>query len=138
MTSLAKIFSNPALPGVGDYYESWAYKYGRLLSIPAGSTNTLVACAKSRTTGERIDTVEWDPNRDDNLDGPMETLDSDPTLRQTNPSVAKNIESSFIFYLPHICEHCLSLARVSTCPSGATYKRIEGGIVLADQDACRG
>ena len=43
-----------------------------------------------------------------------------------------------MFYLPRICEHCLNPSCVASCPSGAMYKREEDGIVLVDQDACRG
>ena len=52
--------------------------------------------------------------------------------------VRADIESAFMFYLPRICEHCLNPTCVSACPSGAMYKRTEDGIVLVDQDACRG
>jgi nitrate reductase beta subunit len=43
-----------------------------------------------------------------------------------------------MFYLPRICEHCLNPSCVASCPSGAMYKRDEDGIVLVDQDKCRG
>ena len=43
-----------------------------------------------------------------------------------------------MFYLPRICEHCLNPACMASCPSGAIYKRSEDGIVLVDQDRCRG
>jgi nitrate reductase beta subunit len=43
-----------------------------------------------------------------------------------------------MMYLPRICEHCLNPACVASCPSGAMYKRDEDGIVLVDQEACRG
>jgi nitrate reductase beta subunit len=43
-----------------------------------------------------------------------------------------------MFYLPRICEHCLNPSCVASCPSGALYKRSEDGIVLVDQDRCRG
>ena len=43
-----------------------------------------------------------------------------------------------MFYLPRICEHCLNPSCVASCPSGAIYKRAEDGIVLVDQDRCRG
>jgi nitrate reductase beta subunit len=37
-----------------------------------------------------------------------------------------------------LCEHCLNPTCVAVCPSGAIYKREEDGIVLIDQDKCRG
>ena len=43
-----------------------------------------------------------------------------------------------MFYLPRICEHCLNPSCVASCPSGAMYKREEDGIVLVDQEKCRG
>jgi nitrate reductase beta subunit len=43
-----------------------------------------------------------------------------------------------MFYLPRICEHCLNPSCAASCPSGAIYKRTEDGIVLVDQDRCRG
>ena len=47
-------------------------------------------------------------------------------------------EQTFMFYLPRICEHCLNPSCAASCPSGAIYKRSEDGIVLVDQDRCRG
>ena len=47
-------------------------------------------------------------------------------------------ENTFMMYLPRLCEHCLNPACVAVCPSGSIYKREEDGIVLIDQDKCRG
>src|SRR5699024_1542544 len=44
----------------------------------------------------------------------------------------------FMMYLPRLCEHCLNPTCVASCPSGAIYKREEDGVVLIDQDKCRG
>jgi len=52
--------------------------------------------------------------------------------------VHAEFEQAFMFYLPRICEHCLNPSCVASCPSGAMYKRQEDGIVLVDQDKCRG
>ena len=43
-----------------------------------------------------------------------------------------------MMYLPRLCEHCLNPACVASCPIGSIYKREEDGIVLIDQDKCRG
>jgi nitrate reductase beta subunit len=43
-----------------------------------------------------------------------------------------------MMYLPRLCEHCLNPACVASCPSGSIYKREDDGIVLVDQDKCRG
>ena len=44
----------------------------------------------------------------------------------------------FMHYLPRICNHCLNPACVASCPSRAIYKRGEDGVVLVDQDVCKG
>jgi nitrate reductase beta subunit len=43
-----------------------------------------------------------------------------------------------MMYLPRICNHCANPSCVASCPSGALYKRGEDGIVLVNQDKCRG
>jgi nitrate reductase beta subunit len=47
-------------------------------------------------------------------------------------------QNTFLMYLPRLCEHCLNPTCVASCPSGSIYKREEDGIVLIDQDKCRG
>lgn len=42
------------------------------------------------------------------------------------------------FYLPRICNHCQYPACLAACPRKAIYKRPEDGIVLVDQERCRG
>ncbi len=43
-----------------------------------------------------------------------------------------------MMYLPRICNHCLNPSCMAACPAGAIYKRVEDGIVLTDQQKCRG
>ncbi|MGY4645359.1 nitrate reductase subunit beta [Cellulomonas sp. URHB0016] len=135
-TKLAHIFSNPRLPEIRDYYEPWTYEYDTLLSAPQGE-HTPVARPMSLLTGKAMQ-IHWSANWDDNLGGSMETMQDDPVLKQMSESVTAELEQAFMFYLPRICEHCLNPSCVASCPSGAMYKRAEDGIVLVDQDQCRG
>ena len=45
---------------------------------------------------------------------------------------------SFFFYLQRICNHCTYPACLAACPRKAIYKRDEDGVVLIDQERCRG
>jgi nitrate reductase beta subunit len=133
---LATIFANPKLPTLDDYYEPWTYDYDNLISSPATDT-VPVARPKSMITGKDM-AIKWSANWDDDLGGAPETAPGDPILQSIGDQVRLEFEKTFMFYLPRICEHCLNPACVASCPSGAMYKRAEDGIVLVDQDRCRG
>jgi nitrate reductase beta subunit len=136
LKKLATIFSNPLLPKIGDYYEPWTYDYENLTTAPA-QRNIPVARPKSLLTGRDMK-VAWSANWDDGLGGSPELLSGDPILAQVSAKVRLDLERTFLFYLPRICEHCLNPSCAASCPSGAIYKRAEDGIVLVDQDRCRG
>ncbi|MCI3935404.1 nitrate reductase subunit beta [Streptomyces sp. AN091965] len=133
---LARLFANPELPSLDDYYEPWTYDYDNLISAPLGE-DVPTAAPRSQIDG-RPTSVTWGPNWDDDLGGGPQHLAGDPVLRDLNEQVRLEYEQAFMFYLPRICEHCLNPSCVAVCPSGALYKRIEDGIVLVDQDRCRG
>jgi len=46
--------------------------------------------------------------------------------------------NAYFFYLPRLCNHCTRPACVEACANGALYKRAEDGLVLCDEDRCRG
>jgi nitrate reductase / nitrite oxidoreductase, beta subunit len=133
---LMSIFANPKLPKISDYYEPWTYEYEHLLTAPAGE-HTPVAQPTSLITGKPTK-ISWSANWDDSLAGGNELIAGDPILAKAEKHVKQEFENAFMFFLPRICEHCLNPSCAAACPSGAIYKRAEDGIVLVDQDRCRG
>ncbi|MCK1823287.1 nitrate reductase subunit beta [Streptomyces sp. XM83C] len=137
---LAGIFSSPRLPGITDYYEPWTYDYRNLTDAPAGDDYP-VARPVSQLDGRPTEIV-WSSNWDDDLAGAPAHGDLDPMVERLRREASRKVrfayEQTFMFYLPRICEHCLNPSCVASCPSGAMYKRVEDGIVLVDQDRCRG
>ena len=45
---------------------------------------------------------------------------------------------NYHFYLPRLCNHCTKPSCLEACPTRAIYKRDKDGIVLIDQDKCKG
>ncbi|MFD8171815.1 nitrate reductase subunit beta [Streptomyces sp. NPDC059709] len=133
---LARLFANPELPTLDDYYQPWTYDYENLTTAPLGD-DIPTAPPRSAIDGHPT-AITWGPNWDDDLGGGPDQLAADPLLARMSERVRLDYERAFMFYLPRICEHCLNPSCVAVCPSGALYKRVEDGIVLVDQDRCRG
>jgi nitrate reductase beta subunit len=136
LRKLLSIFYNPDLPEIDDYGDPWTYDYQTLIQAPPG-TLTPSAHSISALTGRDMK-VRWGSNWDDDLAGGPGHAAADPDLAGLGDAVKLAFEQVFMFYLPRICEHCLNPSCVASCPSGAMYKREEDGIVLVDQDRCRG
>lgn len=47
-------------------------------------------------------------------------------------------QAAQIVHFPRSCLHCEDAPCVTVCPTGASYKRSEDGIVLVDEDKCMG
>ncbi len=137
---LANLFYNPALPEMDDYYEPFTFDYRNLFNAPEGDDQP-VAQPMSMVTGEKMQTIKAGPNWDDDLGGSEIYAKNDPSLEGLDEVTRQQLsetERLMFFYLPRICNHCLNPACVAACPSGAIYKRAEDGIVLVNQDKCRG
>ncbi|MCK9248874.1 MAG: nitrate reductase subunit beta [Solirubrobacteraceae bacterium] len=136
LKKLLRIFANPDMPELDDYYEPWTYDFDQLVEAPR-QRHDPVARARSQVSGRRMDEIGWGPNWEDNLAGAPERIHDDPLTDGIEDQVRAEYEQAFMLYLPRICEHCLNPACVASCPSGAMYKREEDGIVLVDQEKCR-
>jgi nitrate reductase beta subunit len=134
---LSKIFANPALPEIDDYYAPFTYDYAHLQDAPPSET-TPTARPISVITGQKMGKIEGSANWEDDLGGEFAARSHDVCFDDVQKEVYSAFENTFMMYLPRLCEHCLNPTCVASCPSGSIYKREEDGIVLVDQDKCRG
>ncbi len=134
---LAKIFANPDMPEIDDYYEPFTFDYDHLQSAPEMKAMP-VARPRSLISGERMEKINWGSNWEEILGTEFSKRSKDYNFKDVEKEIYGQFENTFMMYLPRLCEHCLNPTCVAACPSGSIYKREEDGIVLIDQDKCRG
>jgi len=134
---LANIFANPDLPEIDDFYEPFDFDYDHLKSAPEMQAFP-TARPRSKISGERMEKIEWGPNWEEILGGEFAKRSKDYNFEGIQKEIYGQYENTFMMYLPRLCEHCLNPACVAACPSGAIYKREDDGVVLIDQEKCRG
>ena len=134
---LANLFGNPDLPEIDDYYEPFDFDYDHLKSAPELEAFP-TARPRSRISGERLEKIEYGPNWEEILGGEFAKRSRDINFEGVQKRIYGEFENTFMMYLPRLCEHCLNPSCAASCPSGAIYKREEDGIVLIDQEKCRG
>jgi nitrate reductase beta subunit len=125
------------MPEIDDYYEPFTYNYAHLQNAPL-SEATPTARPISQITGKSMEKITWGPNWEDDLAGEFHKRSKDKNMDNIQKEMYGQFENTFHMYLPRICNHCLNASCVAACPSGSIYKREEDGIVLVDQDKCRG
>ena len=135
---LAKLFYNPSLPNLEDYYEPFTFRYQDLFNAPAGKDQP-TAIPISMITGQPME-IKGGPNWDDDLGGSNVYARNDISMEglpEETRAQFDELERVVFNYLPRICNHCLNPACVAACPSGAIYKRAEDGVVLVNENKCR-
>ena len=70
--------------------------------------------------------------------GDVEVDDPNGGEKGFDPAPFKKADIQKSFFVPKLCNHCTKPACVAACPRQAVYKREEDGIVLVDQNRCRG
>jgi nitrate reductase / nitrite oxidoreductase, beta subunit len=79
----------------------------------------------------------WQPGSED-WTYPNVGEDEPAGLTERGGFAGKLPHDVWFFYLARICNHCTYPACLAACPRDAIYKRPEDGIVLVDQQRCRG
>ncbi|KNG15152.1 nitrate reductase, partial [Escherichia coli] len=118
MGVITKIFANPVVPQIDDYYEPFTFDYEHLHSAPEGK-HIPTARPRSLIDGKRMDKVIWGPNWEELLGGEFEKRARDRNFEAMQKEMYGQFENTFMMYLPRLCEHCLNPSCVATCPSGA-------------------
>ncbi len=98
------------LPTPEEFGSGWDYNYDEVLHGGKGRNVHLEKTAGSKTWG-----MNWDEDEG-----------------------AGEFPNSYFFYLPRLCNHCTQPGCVEACPNDALFKREEDGLVLRNEDLCKG
>lgn len=78
MGVISKIFANPVIPQIDDYYEPFTFDYQHLHNAPE-SKHQPTARPRSLIDGKRMDKVIWGPNWEELLGGEFENAPATAT-----------------------------------------------------------
>ncbi|MCC5859343.1 MAG: 4Fe-4S dicluster domain-containing protein [Ectothiorhodospiraceae bacterium] len=94
-----------------------------------GCQACVVACKQWNTSGTLGPLTDHDPYGDE---------PSGVAFNRVRSYEVGVFPNSKTVNMPMSCMHCETAECVTVCPTGASYKRQEDGIVLVDQDKCMG
>ena len=123
----------------GGYPRNWDVKLLSMLAKadPSGEKTIFEAAPRGeRVLGYLPEEREWKaPNL---YEDTSTKYSSGGPLGLSGDGVQLPEHKAWFFYLQRICNHCTYPACLAACPRKAIYKRPEDGIVLIDQERCRG
>jgi nitrate reductase beta subunit len=99
-----KIFANPNLPQIDDYYEPFTFDYDHLQSAKE-SKAAPTARPRSLITGQRMEKIQWGPNWEEILGGEFSKRSADANLanfEQVQKDMVGQFENTFMMYLPRL------------------------------------
>ncbi|HXG52718.1 MAG TPA: 4Fe-4S dicluster domain-containing protein [candidate division Zixibacteria bacterium] len=130
------LWNNVETKPYGFYPIAWDVNLLEKLGVQSwtGGRYTGRTIFEAAEAGERV--LGWRP---DEMDYSNPNVGEDDCLNGVGKGAHFTGEhQSWFFYLARMCNHCTYPACLSSCPRGAVYKRPEDGIVLIDQQRCRG
>lgn len=84
----------------------------------------------------------WNTQNEDTPLADMDAYGAEPVGSFLNRvhsfEVQPEVGPAQTIHFPKSCLHCDDAPCVTVCPTGASYKRVEDGIVLVNEDACMG
>jgi len=66
----------------------------------------------------------------------VHTFEVSPAVTEADRQVIGETPIAQVVHFPKSCLHCEDAPCVTVCPTGASYKRTEDGIVLVNEDDC--
>jgi len=99
------------------------------LNVCAGCHACVTSCKEWNTSGESGSLADLNP------------YDADPSgtfFNRVQSFEAGSYPNAETIHFPKSCQHCEDPPCVPVCPTGASYKRKEDGLVLVDFDKCIG
>lgn len=98
------------MPTTGKFGEAWKFNHQEVFHGGQGQQ------VHVKIVGEQ---PKWGPNWDEDQGG-------------------GDYPNAYFFYLPRVCNHCSHPACLEACPRKAIEKRAEDGVVVVNEDRCRG
>ncbi len=92
MGVLSKIFANPVLPQIDDYYEPFTFDYQDLHRAPEGD-HLPTARPRSLIDGKRMDKIVWGPNWEELLGGEFEKRARDRNFQKIQKEMYGQFEN---------------------------------------------
>ena len=112
--------------------ESSGVKLGLVIDLDTcvGCHACAVNCKEWNTGGEGAPLSDQDPYGGEPSGTWLNRIHAFETVPEEGPAK--------VVHFPRSCLHCDNAPCVTVCPTGASYKRCEDGIVLVNEDACIG
>jgi nitrate reductase beta subunit len=130
------LWNNVETKPYGFYPLAWDVKLLEALGPQTWEAGTYTGRTifEAAPNGERV--LGWAP---ETADYAYPNVGEDEITGRVDKGAALSLpQQIWMFYLARICNHCTYPACLASCPRSSIYKRPEDGIVVLDQERCRG